>query len=29
MFMFGTCASFAAYLTNKHRQAEQQRPNSQ
>ena len=29
MFMFGACASFAAYLTNKHRQAEQQRPNSQ
>lgn len=25
MFMFGACASFAAYLTNKHRQAEPKR----
>ena len=28
MFMFGACASFAAYLTSKHRQAGQG-PNSQ
>ena len=27
IFMYGACASFAAYLTGKHRQAEQQQPN--
>lgn len=29
MFMFGACATFAAYLTNKHRQAGGQGPDSQ
>ena len=29
MFMFGACASFAAYLANKHRQAGGQGPDSQ
>ena len=29
MFMFGACASFAAYLANKHRQAGRQGPDNQ
>ena len=29
MFMFGACASFAAYLTNKHRQVGGQGPDGQ
>ena len=29
MFMFGACASFAAYLANKHRQAQRQGPDGQ
>ena len=29
MFMFGACASFAAYLVNKHRKAEQRQDSGQ